>query len=164
MIVSTTRIEEASVDTTRHGPARFRNPVLRRHTGDERELGQRAADTIAARAGSWAFIFLFLALLAVWMLYNGGRDSGRFDPYPFILLNLVLSCLAAIQAPVILMSQNRADQKRNELAEQDYRVNRRSEAENRVIAQVLGISAEDFVARVERELEGDLMSDRSPKG
>lgn len=148
--------------TTQRTHAHFRNPVLRRHMGDDRTVGQRAADSIARHAGSWAFIFVFLALLAVWMLYNGGRESGRFDPYPFILLNLVLSCVAAIQAPVILMSQNRADAKRNELAERDYRVNRRAEAENRVIAQVLGISAGEFVARVEREMRGELMSDRHP--
>jgi uncharacterized membrane protein len=140
--------------------ARFRNPVLRRHTGDDRSFGQRAADSIANRAGSWAFIIVFLGFLGVWMLYNGGRDSGHFDPFPYILLNLVLSCLAAIQAPVILMSQNRADAKRNELAELDYRVNRRAEAENRVLAQILGVSTDEFVRRVEQELEGELMMDR----
>lgn len=145
------------MDATR--PLPFRNPVLRRHMGGDRTPGQRAADSIARHAGSWVFIFAFLGLLAVWMLYNGGRESGRFDPYPFILLNLVLSCTAAIQAPIILMSQNRADVKRNELAEQNFRLNRRAEAENRVIAQILGMSPEDFVARVERELEGELMSD-----
>jgi uncharacterized membrane protein len=103
---------------------------------------------------------VFLGFLAVWMLYNGGRTSGHFDPFPYILLNLVLSCLAAIQAPVILMSQNRADVKRNELAELDYGVNRRAEAENRVLAQILGISTEEFVRRVEHEMEGELMMDR----
>ena len=150
------------METTRQTHLIFRNPVLRRHMGDDRTRGQRAADSIATHAGSWVFIFVFLALLIVWMLYNCGRDSGHFDPYPFILLNLVLSCLAAIQAPVILMSQNRSDAKRNELAERDFRVNRRAEAENRVIAQVLGISADEFVQRVEREMEGELMSDRHP--
>ena len=147
--------------STREGPRpTFRNPVLRRHLGDDRTPGQRAADSIAARAGSWTFILLFFAFLAVWMAYNGGRDSGHFDPFPYILLNLVLSCLAAIQAPIILMSQNRADAKRNELAEQDYRLNRRAEAENRVLAQVLGIPAEEFVARVEQEMQGELLTDR----
>jgi uncharacterized membrane protein len=141
----------------------FRNPVLRQHMGDDRTVGQRAADSIARHAGSWLFIFVFLALIAVWMLYNGGRDSGHFDPFPYILLNLVLSCVAAIQAPVILMSQNRADAKRNELAERDFRVNRRAEAENRVIGLILGISADEFVQRVERELQGELMSDRHPQ-
>ena len=150
------------MDTTGTLHPRFRNPVLRRHMGDDRTVGQRAADSISRHAGSWAFIFVFLVILIVWMLYNGGRDSGHFDPYPFILLNLVLSCLAAIQAPVILMSQNRADAKRNELAELDYRVNRRAEAENRVLAQILGISVEEFVQRVEREMEGELMMDRHP--
>jgi uncharacterized membrane protein len=153
------RSRGVSMQTTTRQP-RFRNPVLRRHLGDDRTFGQRAADSIAARAGSWAFIFLFFGFLAGWMLYNGGRSSGHFDPFPYILLNLVLSCLAAIQAPVILMSQNRADAKRNELAELDYRVNRRAEAENRVLAKVLGISTEEFVRRVERELEGELMMDR----
>lgn len=142
--------------------SRFRNPALRRHMDVERDLGERAADAIAARAGSWTFIFLFLAFLAAWMLYNGGRDSARFDPYPFILLNLCLSCLAAIQAPVILMSQNRADAKRNALAEQDYAVNRRAEAENRVLAQLLGITAGEFVARVEAEMAKPLMTDALP--
>lgn len=154
--------EEDFVDTTTQSHLRFRNPVLRRHLGDDRTLGQRAADSIAAHAGSWAFIIVFLGVIAVWMLYNGGRSSGHFDPYPYILLNLVLSCVAAIQAPIILMSQNRADAKRNELAEQDFRVNRRAEAENRVIAQILGVSADDFVKRVEAEMRGELMTDRHP--
>jgi uncharacterized membrane protein len=142
---------------------RFRNPVLRRHMEDERDLGQRAADTIAARAGSWTFIFLFLAFLAAWMAFNAARGPDRFDPYPFILLNLVLSCLAAIQAPVILMSQNRADAKRNALAEHDYDINRRAEAENRVLAQLLGVTAEEFVRRVEEEMREPLLTDALAK-
>lgn len=148
------------METTRRTGLRFRNPVLQQHTGDDRTFGQRAADSIARHAGSWAFIIVFLGIIAIWMLYNGGRSSGHFDPYPYILLNLVLSCLAAIQAPIILMSQNRADVKRNELAELDYRINRRAEAENRVIAQILGISGDEFVQRVEREMQGELMMDR----
>lgn len=96
------------------------------------------------------------------MLYNGGRASARFDPYPYILLNLCLSCVAALQAPVILMSQNRADAKRNELAEMDYDVNRRAEAENRVLAQMLGLTVEELVRRVEEEMKGALLTDRHP--
>ena len=95
------------------------------------------------------------------MLYNGGRESGRFDPYPFILLNLCLSCLAAIQAPVILMSQNRADAKRSELAEMDLEVNRKAEAENRVLADLLGLDQEEFTRRVSLALRGELMVDRA---
>jgi uncharacterized membrane protein len=140
-------------------PHRHRHPALRADDL-ERTLGQRAADAIAVRAGSWAFIFVFFAVLVLWMLYNGGRDSGRFDPYPYILLNLCLSCLAAIQAPVILMSQNRADAKRSALAEMDYQLNRRTEAENRVLAQLLGITVDEFVQRVEAEMRGTLLTDR----
>ena len=142
----------------------FRHPVLRTHTGEERTPGQRAADAIARRAGSWAFIFIFLAFLVAWMAYNGGRGSARFDPYPFILLNLCLSCLAAIQAPVILMSQNRADAKRNQLAEMDFEVNRRAEAENRVLAELLGLSGEEFTRRVSDLMRTELMMDAGSPG
>ena len=69
-------------------------------------LGQRAADTIAKFAGSWAFIFSFTGVLVLWMVVNVLLATKAFDPYPFILLNLVLSCVAAIQAPLIMMSQN----------------------------------------------------------
>ena len=141
-------------------PVDLRNPALTAHAGDQRTLGQRAADSITARAGSWAFIFTFFGAIVIWMAFNRGRDSGTFDPYPYILLNLVLSCLAAIQAPIILMSQNRADEKRTRLAEQDYRINRRAEAENRVLAQLLGLSTDEFRDRVARELEGELWTDR----
>ena len=70
-------------------------------------VGQRAADQIAKFAGSWAFIFSFTGVLIAWMVINGLLASRAFDPYPFILLNLVLSCVAAIQAPLIMMIQNR---------------------------------------------------------
>ena len=69
-------------------------------------LGQRAADKIAKFAGSWAFIFSFTGVLILWMVINTMLATKAFDPYPFILLNLVLSCVAAIQAPLIMMSQN----------------------------------------------------------
>ena len=74
-------------------------------------LGQRAADTIAKFAGSWAFIFSFAGVLILWMVINAILATKAFDPYPFILLNLVLSCVAAIQAPLIMMSQNRQEEK-----------------------------------------------------
>ena len=74
-------------------------------------LGQRAADTIAKFAGSWAFIFSFTGVLVLWMIVNAVLALKAFDPYPFILLNLVLSCVAAIQAPLIMMSQNRQEEK-----------------------------------------------------
>ena len=90
-------------------------------------LGQRAADSIAKFAGSWAFIFSFSGVLILWMIGNVLLAAGAFDPYPFILLNLVLSCVAAIQAPLIMMSQNRQEEKDRRRAENDYKVNLKTE-------------------------------------
>lgn len=90
-------------------------------------LGQRAADRIARFAGSWGFIFTFVAVLLAWMVGNVLLAAGAFDPYPFILLNLVLSCVAAIQAPLIMMSQNRQEEKDRRRAENDYKVNLKTE-------------------------------------
>ena len=90
-------------------------------------LGQRAADAIAKFAGSWAFIFSFTGALVLWMVVNIIMASKAFDPYPFILLNLVLSCVAAIQAPLIMMSQNRQEEKDRRRAENDYKVNLKTE-------------------------------------
>ena len=81
------------------------NPLAEKYT-----LGQRAADAIARFAGSWAFIFSFTGLLILWMIVNTLLAAKAFDPFPFILLNLVLSCMA-IQAPLIMMSQNRQEEK-----------------------------------------------------
>ena len=94
---------------------------------DKYTLGQRAADTIAKFAGSWAFIFSFTGILIIWMVINIILASKAFDPYPFILLNLVLSCVAAIQAPLIMMSQNRQEEKDRRRAENDYKVNLKTE-------------------------------------
>ena len=90
-------------------------------------LGQRAADSIAKFAGSWAFIFSFSGVLILWMVVNVLLAARAFDPYPFILLNLVLSCVAAIQAPLIMMSQNRQEEKDRRRAENDYKVNLKTE-------------------------------------
>ena len=90
-------------------------------------FGQRAADTIAKFAGSWAFIFSFAGVLILWMVVNAILATKAFDPYPFILLNLVLSCVAAIQAPLIMMSQNRQEEKDRHRAENDYKVNLKTE-------------------------------------
>ena len=90
-------------------------------------LGQRAADAIAKFAGSWAFIFSFTGVLVLWMVINAVLAARAFDPYPFILLNLVLSCVAAIQAPLIMMSQNRQEEKDRRRAENDYKVNLKTE-------------------------------------
>ena len=90
-------------------------------------LGQRAADVIAKFAGSWAFIFSFTGVLVLWMIVNTLLAAKAFDPYPFILLNLVLSCVAAIQAPLIMMSQNRQEEKDRRRADNDYKVNLKTE-------------------------------------
>lgn len=90
-------------------------------------LEQRAADAIAKFAGSWAFIFSFIGILILWMALNIVMATKAFDPYPFILLNLVLSCVAAIQAPLIMMSQNRQEEKDRRRAENDYKVNLKTE-------------------------------------
>ena len=90
-------------------------------------LGQRSADAIARFAGSWAFIFAFTGVLILWMVINTILAANAFDPYPFILLNLVLSCVAAIQAPLIMMSQNRQEEKDRRRAENDYKVNLKTE-------------------------------------
>jgi len=90
------------------------------------------ADRLADYAGSWRFIGIFFAVLLLWIAINSVVLIWKpFDPYPFILLNLILSCLAAIQAPVIIMSQNRQEAKDRLRAEQDYRVNLKAEVEIR---------------------------------
>ena len=94
---------------------------------DKLSFGQRASDSVARFAGSWAFIFSFIAIMLVWMIANITLVSKAFDPYPFILLNLVLSCIAAVQAPLIMMSQNRQEAKDRQRAENDYKVNLKSE-------------------------------------
>lgn len=94
---------------------------------EKASFGQKAADAVAKFAGSWAFIFSFVAVMAIWMILNVLLAANAFDAYPFILLNLVLSCIAAIQAPLIMMSQNRQEAKDRKRAENDYRVNLKSE-------------------------------------
>lgn len=90
-------------------------------------FGQKAADAVARFAGSWAFNFSFIAVMVIWMVMNVLLAAKAFDAYPFILLNLVLSCIAAVQAPLIMMSQNRQEVKDRKRAENDYRVNLKSE-------------------------------------
>ena len=94
---------------------------------DKITFGQKAADGVARFAGSWAFIFSFIAVMAVWMVLNVCLAAKAFDAYPFILLNLLLSCIAAVQAPLIMMSQNRQESKDRERAENDFKVNLKSE-------------------------------------
>ncbi len=117
-------------------------------------LGQRAADSIAKFAGSWAFIFSFSGVLILWMVVNVLLAAEAFDPYPFILLNLVLSCVAAIQAPLIMMSQNRQEEKDRRRAENDYKVNLKTE----IMIEDLYDKVNAILAKqsaLERQLRGD---------
>lgn len=95
--------------------------------GEKPSFGQRAADAVARFAGSWAFIFSFVAVMVIWMVLNILLATNAFDAYPFILLNLVLSCIAAVQAPLIMMSQNRQEAKDRARAENDYHINLKNE-------------------------------------
>ena len=140
-------------------------------------LGQRAADAIAKFAGSWAFIFSFTGVLILWMVVNVLLAARAFDPYPFILLNLVLSCVAAIQAPLIMMSQNRQEAKDRERAENDYKVNLKSELivddlhkkldlvlENqKKITRMLGRYCADLTQAEKTEITSDANDAEKPK-
>ncbi|HKS29404.1 MAG TPA: DUF1003 domain-containing protein [Pyrinomonadaceae bacterium] len=139
------RYPHAATDVIREVAARLRQTnllVSQRVTRninqameEKMTLGQRVADKVASFGGSWTFIFLYGGFLIIWMAINtfmlsrmGGREEGaQFDPYPYILLNLMLSMTAALQAPIIMMSQNRASEKDRLAAEQDFKVNLKSE-------------------------------------
>lgn len=98
--------------------------------------GQRLADHIASFGGSWTFIISFFTFLMLWIIANVWfLNAAKFDPYPFILLNLILSCLAAIQAPIIMMSQNRQEQKDRQRAEHDYKINLKAELEIKLLSE-----------------------------
>lgn len=98
-------------------------------------IGQRVADKVASFGGSWTFILSFFGFLMIWMAINIWVLATKpFDPFPFILLNLILSCLAAIQAPIIMMSQNRQDQKDRQRSEHAYQVNLKSELEIKLLS------------------------------
>ena len=116
------------------------NSILSENIEDEIEgkltLGQRLADKIAMFGGSWTFIIVFFSFILVWMSINILMLSKKpFDPYPFILLNLILSCLAAIQAPIIMMSQNRKEQKDRQRGEHDYKINLKAELEIKLLSE-----------------------------
>ena len=101
---------------------------------DNRTFGQRLADNVADFGGSWTFIIWFFVVILIWIGANVFLLMNKgFDPYPFILLNLILSCLASLQAPIIMMSQNRQEEKDRERAKKDYMINLKSELEIRML-------------------------------
>ena len=103
-------------------------------------FGDRMADKIAEKVGSWGFIIIALSIIAIWIVFNS-IFKNLFDPFPFILLNLVLSCIAAIQAPVIMMSQNRQEDKDRIKSKNDYKINLKSE----LIIQDLHIKMDSLI-------------------
>jgi uncharacterized membrane protein len=113
------------------------NDIITFDTGIKKErlkAGDRISDRVASFGGSWKFIILFFSILLVWIVINSAYLLLKpFDPYPFILLNLILSCLAAIQAPIIMMSQNRQEMKDRIRSENDYKINLKSEIEIRTL-------------------------------
>jgi len=116
------------------------NSILSENIQDEIEaelsIGQRIADKVAAFGGSWTFIITFFSFIIIWMTVNIWLITSKpFDPYPFILLNLILSCLAAIQAPIIMMSQNRQEQKDRQRSEHDYKINLKAELEIKLLSE-----------------------------
>ncbi len=116
---------------------------------DARTFGQVVADKVATFGGSWKFIILFFIFILFWIACNVFILINKgFDPYPFILLNLILSCLAALQAPVIMMSQNRQEEKDRERAKKDYMINLKSELEIRMLDEKI----DHLIMRQQQEL------------
>jgi uncharacterized membrane protein len=163
---------ERLTDLERHVLQRVlgRTPIAHdpnQHFDAQLTFGQRLADRVAVFGGSWTFIGVFGAILLVWMMINV-EEARPFDPYPFILLNLVLSCVAALQAPIIMMSQNRMADKDRLDAHHDYEVNLRAEMEivalhgkidalrEREWAEFLSLQREQLATlqRIERRLSG----------
>lgn len=108
--------------------------------------GQKLSDKIARFGGSWMFITLFAVMLIIWIVINSLLPAGKqFDPFPFILMNLVLSCIAALQAPIIMMSQNRQEEKDRQRAQNDYMINLKAELEIRSLHQKVDLMIEEQI-------------------
>ena len=108
--------------------------------------GQKISDKVASFGGSWKFIILFGIILFIWILFNSlAITSLKFDPYPYILMNLILSCIAALQAPIIMMSQNRQEEKDRKRSENDYLINLKAELELRSLHQKMDLLLEEQI-------------------
>ena len=108
--------------------------------------GQQISDKVAQFGGSWAFIISFFVLLIIWIIFNvNATKQYEFDPYPFILMNLILSCIAALQAPIIMMSQNRQEEKDRKRSENDYLINLKAELEVRSLHQKIDLLLEEQI-------------------
>ncbi|MTH32999.1 DUF1003 domain-containing protein [Paracoccus limosus] len=130
-------------------------------------FGARMADRVAEWGGSWAFILAFVGVLVGWVIVNTLTYLGRpFDPYPFILLNLILSCVAALQAPIIMMSQRRQEDKDRRRAENDYRINLKAELELRQLHEKLDHQLTHQWQRLLeiQRIQIDLINELHPRG
>ncbi len=108
--------------------------------------GQKLSDKVAQFGGSWRFIILFGVILTIWIIFNAlALGAWRFDPYPFILMNLILSCIAAMQAPIIMMSQNRQEEKDRMRSENDYLINLKAEMQIRSLNQKIDLLLEEQI-------------------
>jgi len=150
-------METKVVDALRNKTVLSDNPEV-----DIPTFGQRVADKVASFGGSWTFIIIFVSLLLLWIAVNVFALANRgFDPYPFILLNLLLSCIAALQAPVIMMSQNRQGEKDREKAQNDYMINLKSELEIRMLHEKIDhliMHQEQSLIEIQR-VQIDMMND-----
>ncbi|KQS45755.1 MULTISPECIES: DUF1003 domain-containing protein [Flavobacterium] len=141
------------------------NTILSDKLDDEIQeftLGQKIADKVASFGGSWTFILSFMAFLFLWIAGNVFVLLNKgFDPYPFILLNLILSCIAALQAPIIMMSQNRQEEKDRERAKKDYMINLKSELEIRMLHEKIDhllLHQEQSLVEIQK-IQMDMMED-----
>ena len=107
--------------------------------------GQKVSDKVARFGGSWKFIIIFAVVLVLWIIYNSIAANKAFDPYPFILMNLILSCVAALQAPIIMMSQNRQEEKDRLRGENDYLINLKAELEIRSLHQKMDLLVQEQI-------------------
>ena len=154
-------IDRSVLDSLDSGTTLSRNPE--ESFGDDLTFGEAMADRVARFGGSWPFILIFLMVLIVWVIVNlGGLLGGAFDPYPFILLNLILSCVAALQAPIIMMSQRRQETKDRLRSENDYRVNLKAELEIRQLHEKIDHQlARQWERLVEmQQIQIDLLEER----
>jgi len=134
IVTDTIREEHSILNNLLHPPKELLN------------RGQKISDKVARFGGSWTFIILFLGLLLIWIIANTIiLRQKSFDPYPFILMNLILSCVAALQAPVIMMSQNRQEEKDRMREENDYMINLKAEMEIRSLHQKIDLLLEDQI-------------------
>ncbi len=157
-------IEAEVIESLREGEILTRNVNM--EFEEKRTLGQRLADRLAAFGGSWKFIIIFMSVLFGWIILNSYvLIARRFDPFPFILLNLILSCLAALQAPVIMMSQNRQEAKDRLRAQHDYQINLKAEIEIRSLHEKIDhLIFKQWQRLLEiQEIQTELMGELSDK-